>query len=161
MKIAILTLSLETNIGGILQAYALQRILREAGHEVETLQMIRKHGISPLTMFLRYAKRLILSIIGRQKNSFFAEKERIDFLNRICHNTDRFVNDNMRIRYTSSLKTIPQKEYDLIVVGSDQVFRKSYFQDCWRTSIKEACLFLLKIGILNDWLTRRLLAQTT
>lgn len=34
MKIAILTLPLHTNYGGILQAYALQTILQQMGHEV-------------------------------------------------------------------------------------------------------------------------------
>ena len=34
MRIAILTLPLHTNYGGILQAYALQHILQSMGHEV-------------------------------------------------------------------------------------------------------------------------------
>ncbi len=35
MKIAILTLPLHINYGGILQAYALQTVLERMGHEVE------------------------------------------------------------------------------------------------------------------------------
>ena len=38
MKIAILTLDLQTNFGGILQAYALQTVLERMGHEVVHLQ---------------------------------------------------------------------------------------------------------------------------
>ena len=37
MKIAIITLPLQTNYGGILQAYALQFVLKKMGHEVSTL----------------------------------------------------------------------------------------------------------------------------
>ena len=35
MKLALFTLSLHTNYGGILQAYALQTILERMGHQVE------------------------------------------------------------------------------------------------------------------------------
>lgn len=38
MRIAILTLPLHTNYGGILQAYALQTVLTRMGHQVEVLQ---------------------------------------------------------------------------------------------------------------------------
>lgn len=37
MRIGILTLSLHTNYGGILQAYALQTVLERMGHEVVDL----------------------------------------------------------------------------------------------------------------------------
>ena len=37
MKIAILTLPLHTNYGGILQAYALQTVLQNMGHEVKII----------------------------------------------------------------------------------------------------------------------------
>ena len=38
MKIAIITLPLNTNYGGILQAYALQTVLQRMGHDVQHLQ---------------------------------------------------------------------------------------------------------------------------
>ena len=37
MKIAILTLPLHTNYGGILQCYALQTVLQRMGHKVRVL----------------------------------------------------------------------------------------------------------------------------
>ena len=37
MKIGILTHPLRTNCGGILQNYALQTVIRELGHDVETI----------------------------------------------------------------------------------------------------------------------------
>ena len=43
MKIAILTLPLHTNYGGILQAYALQTILGRMGHDVHVIE--RKDAI--------------------------------------------------------------------------------------------------------------------
>ena len=41
MKIAILTQPLRYNYGGILQNYALQQVLRQQGHEVETIDVHR------------------------------------------------------------------------------------------------------------------------
>lgn len=38
MRIAIITLPLHINYGGILQAYALQTVLERMGHTVEILQ---------------------------------------------------------------------------------------------------------------------------
>ena len=42
MKIGILTLTLHTNYGGILQAYALQTVLEMIGHEVTILDKDRE-----------------------------------------------------------------------------------------------------------------------
>ena len=60
MKIAILTLPLHTNYGGILQAYALQTVLERMGHEVTHLQpkleYPRLHN--PAVMPLVWCKRL-------------------------------------------------------------------------------------------------------
>ena len=39
MKIGILTLTLQTNYGGILQAYALQTVLERMGHQVEVFNL--------------------------------------------------------------------------------------------------------------------------
>ena len=36
MKILVLTQYLHTNYGGLLQAYALQKVLKELGHDVKT-----------------------------------------------------------------------------------------------------------------------------
>ena len=42
MKIGILTQPLHTNYGGLLQAFALQKYLRDMGHEVLTVDYSRK-----------------------------------------------------------------------------------------------------------------------
>lgn len=38
MKIGIITLPLHINYGGILQNFALQKVLKETGHEVSTIE---------------------------------------------------------------------------------------------------------------------------
>ena len=64
MKIAILTLSLDTNYGGILQCYALQTVLRSMGYEVQVLtrpQYERTYYIIyPLALCKRLFKRFVL-----------------------------------------------------------------------------------------------------
>jgi len=42
MKIGILTLTLHTNYGGILQAYALQTVLKRMGHEIVSYSFLFK-----------------------------------------------------------------------------------------------------------------------
>lgn len=49
MRIAILTLPLSTNYGGILQAYALQTVLERMGHDVRHIQKL----IWPLKIKIR------------------------------------------------------------------------------------------------------------
>lgn len=44
MKVAILTLPLHTNYGGILQCYALQTVLERMGYEVSVIEKKNKTG---------------------------------------------------------------------------------------------------------------------
>ena len=126
MKIAILTLPLHTNYGGILQAYALQTVLERMGHEVEHLQpkVEYKRLHSPLVMPLVWGKRLY-------RKFFKGDNDLPIFKNPykwIRENTDRFIATNLNCRYLSLNEwneTLAQ-EYDAIVVGSDQVWRPLY-----------------------------------
>ena len=49
MKIAIVTLPLHTNYGGVLQAYALKTVLENMGHEAQVLDLEKKVRL-PKTM---------------------------------------------------------------------------------------------------------------
>ncbi len=61
MKIGILTQPLQTNYGGLLQAFALQTILKQMGHEVWTINRATKQ--TPLWFkVLSITKRLVLYI---------------------------------------------------------------------------------------------------
>ena len=61
MKIAILTLPLHTNYGGILQCYALQTVLERMGHKVRVLSKPRYgrsyYIIYPMAVCKRLFKR--------------------------------------------------------------------------------------------------------
>lgn len=66
MKIAIITLPLNTNYGGILQAYALQTVLQRMGHDVQHLQpKVEFHPLHPVwKMPFVWSKRLLGNVLG-------------------------------------------------------------------------------------------------
>lgn len=140
MKIAILTLPLHTNYGGILQAYALQTVLQRMGHEVEVLQKIPTNTHSPLLMPAVYTKRLIHKILVDPNTRVFLEKTKRREKPIIESNTSRFIADNIRLRHIKTLRDIAPSDYDAIIVGSDQIWRKPYFRGLWLESLKEAYL---------------------
>ena len=74
MKIGILTLALHTNYGGILQAYALQTVLKRMGHDVEVLS--RDFGYCHLPFWkapLAFLKRSIFKYVLRKDVDIFRE----------------------------------------------------------------------------------------
>lgn len=133
MKIGIITLPLHTNYGGILQAYALQTILEEMGHEVVVYQKINK----PLTGLPIWKYPLA---IGKQllKNrlSLLAVLNKKKAMSIITQHTDRFIEDNINICIVKDLRKIPLYNVDAIIVGSDQIWRPQYVKRMWKTNIQ-------------------------
>ena len=132
MKIAILTLPLHTNYGGILQAYALQTVLERMGHEVVHLQSKveypRLHN--PAVMPLVWVKRLY--------RKYFQGDSALPVVNHpyksVRENTDRFISNNLNCRFLAPEEWNEglAREYDAFVVGSDQVWRPIYTPDVTR-----------------------------
>lgn len=127
MKIAILTLPLNTNYGGILQAYALQTVLERMGHDVCLIEKRRKPLHLPLWKApLSYSKRILKNLIGRPCPIFLEQK-----INRetpiIRQHTDKFINKYIKRRIVEDFSEINEYDFDAIVVGSDQIWRPKYF----------------------------------
>lgn len=123
-KIAILTQPLGHNYGGILQAYALQKILKDLGHKVTTIDRQNKKGILKT---LRYLKNATYGRIVKKRKPFFTKKQ-IDY---IYKNTIQFIHSNINrseyIDNTLDLKShFHKNNYDVIIVGSDQTWRPIY-----------------------------------
>lgn len=144
MRIAILTLPLHTNYGGILQAYALQTVLLRMGHEVEILQNTSVLGHNPLLMPLIYGKRLAAKILKGDKIPVFLERKRKKEVPIIRQHTDRFIEKYLNLRKIKSFKEIMPSDYDAFVVGSDQIWRKPYFNGMWHAPMKDAFLNFTK-----------------
>lgn len=128
MRIAIVTLQLHTNYGGVLQAFALQRTLEKMGNVVEIIQM---EDILPepegLTALRKIITRTFRRYVLGQKN---AEPMRERRVNRefatVGAEFVRFFDKYLNIRRISSFKEILPSDYDAFVVGSDQVWRPVY-----------------------------------
>lgn len=129
MRIAIVTLPLHTNYGGILQAYALKTSLESMGHQVTVLDREVKMPLPALwkAPFV-YAKRAAQRIVkGTAGPVVFRElRFRRDFPI-ISANTQKFVDELISPRLIKRYKDIREGEYDAFVVGSDQVWRPRYF----------------------------------
>ena len=126
MKIAILTLPLHTNYGGILQAYALQTVLERMGHEVEHLQPeVTYPPLHPAwQMPLVWGKRLLRKYLGGDRKLPIFENP----YKWIRKYTDEFVDNNIHCRYLEEKEwgTGLVGDYDFFVVGSDQVWRPRF-----------------------------------
>lgn len=127
MKIAILTLPLHTNYGGILQAYALQTVLERMGHEVCLIEKKR----TPLHFSiwkapLVYGKRILKNVTGHPFPIFYEQKKYREGLI-VRQYTDIFIDKYIKRRIVDDFSEIHESDYDAIVVGSDQVWRPKYF----------------------------------
>jgi len=119
MKIGILTCPLASNVGGILQNYALQHVLKHLGHHPITINYGARY---PICRWLIGRIRSLLS--GHFVYVPFPWNNRIGSLN-----YQKFIKKH--INRTIFFKDITEKviskyEFDAIIVGSDQVWRKDY-----------------------------------
>lgn len=162
MKVAILTLPVHTNYGGILQAYALQTVLERMGHEVNVLHKDISHRFEPMPRWkwpLSVSKRIILRLMGRKVDIFpesrSHQRARIERFNRDFHivaqHTNAFAQKYIHLHRIESLHDLRQSDYDAYVVGSDQIWRQIYFQWNWRTEMRNAFL-----DFTEGWNVRRI-----
>lgn len=135
MKIAILTLPLHINYGGIIQCYALQTILERLGNEVQVLTR-PQYGRSYYIIYpLAVCKRLLKRFVLGKKVAILKAPHQI-----IRQHTDRFIHRYIH-QYTQRKWTAQiASHFDAIVVGSDQVWRPMYYQP---QPIEEAFLSFL------------------
>lgn len=128
MRIAILTLPLRNNYGGILQAYALQTVLENMGHEVEVIKWPTPEfmGFSLYKMPFIILKRLLQGKelfkeyrMRREKGIVFQHVT--NSINGLIHFSSRIIgSQHDLIDYCNN------RNVDALIVGSDQVWRKSY-----------------------------------
>lgn len=139
-RVLILTLPLHNNYGGLLQAFALQKVVKSLGYEViinnAKLQAKPKITVKRVVKFgINIAKRIVKTIL--RYRTLTSQQYKI-----IAQNTSRFVNqyiDNQHIEYLSEKEV---NEFDIFIVGSDQVFRKR-----WSNVTK---YFLEDLKVRND-----------
>lgn len=127
MKIGVLTLPFNNNYGGYLQAYALMKVLKNMGHEVELIYRQQNYEGTSLSYYVKHVIKLVIRyphgpFIPSPDNILrFKGKNIIQFLDHnICPRTVAIYNSK------DFQKLITHRNYDLIVVGSDQLWRPDY-----------------------------------
>ena len=152
MKIGILTLPLHTNYGGILQAYALQTVLERMGHDVLVFQNdydgIRRFPASRLPFV--WGIRLLRKIQGSSLPIFLESQKRRE-LPIVTQNVRQFINQNIHTYKVNDLNSISVDGFDIIVVGSDQIWRRSYARRIWKTDIQNVFL-----QFASEWKIKRI-----
>lgn len=130
MHIGILTLPLHTNYGGILQAFALQHVLEEQGHEVRLIDVDQKVYTPWYILLVKYAIRVVKKyVLGKKSTRILWEKHMNDWVDErksLCKYTDQFVQGHIKLHSVRSLSDLRPTDFDAIVVGSDQVWRRKY-----------------------------------
>ena len=130
MKVAILTLSLHNNYGGILQNFALQRFLANNGFEPITINWTLSHTqsgsiISILrdfkSVFLHFAKG---SALPKYKLTF--SEESYIGINNIYFIDKYIVKTELLESIESIIDLIKHSDFGAVVVGSDQCWRPRY-----------------------------------
>lgn len=159
-KIGILTLPLHTNYGGLVQAFALQKVLKDLGYEAVTVHRVSKPKL--LVKMESFIKRSIKKyLLGRfdlvVKDWPSDEEARV-----ISQHTDKFI--ERYIQLTEAINSpeeyykLNQMGFDGYVVGSDQVWRMyytpgmpSYFLDFTKgiASLKRVA-YAASFGV-DDW----------
>lgn len=117
MKIGILTFHAAHNYGAILQCYALQKYLSAQGHTVEVINYQNEKLISVykpfcVNRFLRKNPISFVKLLSAELKYYQLRKER-------CYKFSCFLDNYIPLSHTDMLF---KDYYDLILVGSDQVW---------------------------------------
>lgn len=134
MKIAILTLRLFKNYGGILQNYALSCFLRKNGHEVETINIVWSYKLGGVRKYYIWFKRIIRNILKGKWEPL--NEERLLRESEAVAGQKTSIFKNKHIPLTKKIYYLPGADfrdingnYDIVIVGSDQVWRPRYTKD--------------------------------
>lgn len=130
MRIGIITHQLFSNYGGILQAFALQKVLTGMGHEPEVVQFRQDAKISFAKKVIAYPKRALDKYIFRKPNVEIRFEKKWNRLRReMTKNVTPFIENNIKCRIYDGFKNINEYDFDVLVVGSDQVWRTKYYSN--------------------------------
>lgn len=133
MKIAVLTLRLHTNYGGILQAYALMEILKRMGHDpyLVNVQYFKKRNVC--SRYFLYLKNAIKKYgLGKKNIEIFRERRYRKEYNVVYQKITPFIDRNIIpktdfICSEEDWKGLQSKyNFEAYIVGSDQVWRPAY-----------------------------------
>lgn len=135
-KVALLNLHYDNNYGGNLQRYALMKTLQRLGCDVTYLYMRDNWGDwfadrSIFNIMEKSIKQVVRHILKPRVEPWFVWHRENENYRRNCLVTEPFLDKyipHTKVIYThNSLKRVFRSgNYDAVIVGSDQVWRKKY-----------------------------------
>ena len=132
MKVGILTLRLHSNFGFLMQSYALQKIVRDFGHEPFHFY-IKEEPLKGSEKIIGFFKKIIRNTVSGTHYPLFSYSPTMADMSIKDKNTWDFINRRLSLTsYIPSLTTSKAKQiekYDAYIVGSDQVWRREYTDD--------------------------------
>lgn len=124
LKTGILTLHLHVNYGGILQAAALYRLLRDEGFDPVLLRK-EPENVSRVGRLVRNLLRVLPGQnVGGVRARAMTRAKHEPFIRRFLPNATRPCHNSEELR-----QAVQQRGLEAVVVGSDQVWRAEYHQD--------------------------------
>ncbi|MBI9015957.1 MAG: polysaccharide pyruvyl transferase family protein [Phycisphaerae bacterium] len=129
MKVGILSMQRVRNWGSFLQAFALKKKVEDLGHDCSFLDVKSGVGLtneelfelnkSKGSAFKRKLSLLWLAFLYTIKGQFFARLKSVAFQKDFAHKYD---NDFLPILGIDPSKYEYEKEFDVVIIGSDEVF---------------------------------------
>lgn len=151
-KILVLTQPLGNNYGGLLQAYALQVVLKRMEHAVWTEDRKKNHLYLPMSVsYMLTRVNFIRSLLGKPK--LWTKKDELI----LRQYTNRFIRENIQTTQpisSNSKKLLDKYQFDAYIVGSDQVWRptcfwgiQNYFLDFVKDGNRKKIAFAASYGV--------------
>lgn len=119
MRVAVITFPLINNYGGIIQAFAMMKLLEDLGHEPILVNCQSESKLKAISKFI--IKKYLLGFMSRFKGVTLTLKNKD-----LAKFVDTYINPKTApIRNSQELKDyFDNNNFDACVVGSDQVFAK-------------------------------------
>ncbi|MBR4327048.1 MAG: polysaccharide pyruvyl transferase family protein [Bacteroidales bacterium] len=146
MKIGILTLPLQANYGGILQAYALQTVIEQMGHQVRVIVKSRYRRVPEWKKIFLYPSRIVRKLLFNRHLAVREESTFNNLLDKLKNKqkyTDVFVNKYIHTLPIERFSELKESDFDAFVVGSDQIWRTKYAESMMQ-STKDAYLYFAR-----------------
>lgn len=164
MKIALLNLPFDSNFGGNLQRYALITFIKSLGHDIEHINLRHNYKLPWYKIPFAYSKRILRKIFTKDKRPILLE----NYIKKIDNKRNQAANIFYK-KYIPHTQEITQKKelyklpnYDIYIVGSDQVWRKkmtsqfglsTYFLDFIKNQKVIKVAYSVSLGSSNNELT--------
>lgn len=159
-KIAILTQPLGQNYGGIIQNFALQKVISNQGHLPITINRHKNKVYSFARVFLYDLKMVFFNMFKNDGKNYLTSKKRKELIK----NNTKFIRNFLTLttKIDSDDKLIQhfkKNKYDVIIVGSDQTWRPKYSPNIFNyyldflgeNSNKSKCIAYASSFGTDDW----------